>query len=148
LKNLLEWSRLQRGMMACEPETNPLLNMVVQNMENLGPHAERKQITLTHNVAHEIEVYADPKMLNGIVRNLLSNAVKFTETGGTVDVLATLHEDTVDIIFSDTGIGMDQTLLENLFRIDAKTSRGGTAGEESTGLGLILCKRLSGKYYH
>ena len=142
LTNLLQWSRLQRGLMDCEPETDPLATIVRQNMDLLRAQAERKQITLENQVADETMVYADPRMLNGVIRNLLSNALKFTQPGGTIEVSAQSQEHTVEITVSDTGIGMDQTRLNNLFRIDAKTSRSGTADEEGTGLGLILCKEF------
>jgi signal transduction histidine kinase len=142
LTNLLEWSRLQQGFMECEPETNPLVTIVRQNMNILRAQAERKQITLRNQIADETLVYADLRMLNGVIRNLLSNALKFTESGGAIEVSAQLHEGYVEMVVSDTGIGMDQTRLGKLFHIDAKSSRRGTADEEGTGLGLILCKEF------
>ena len=51
----------------------------------------------------------------------------------------------VEIAVSDTGIGMTQERMEELFRIDTKSSRQGTVGEEGTGLGLILCKEFIDK---
>ncbi len=128
--------------MECEPKTDPLATIVKQNMDLLRAQAERKQITLRNQVADETMVYADPRMLNGVIRNLLSNALKFTQPGGTIEVSAQSQEHNVEMTVSDTGIGMDQTCLDNLFRIDAKTSRSGTADEEGTGLGLILCKEF------
>jgi signal transduction histidine kinase len=128
--------------MECKPETNPLFAIVKQSMNLLRAHAERKQITFRSQIAGETTVYADLKMLNGVIRNLLSNAVKFTESGGTIEVSAQLHEGNVEIVVSDTGIGMDQSRLNKLFLVDAKSSRRGTADEEGTGLGLILCKEF------
>jgi len=52
----------------------------------------------------------------------------------------------IEIAIRDTGIGMSQTMVDNLFRIDIKTSREGTDGEPSTGLGLILCKEFIEKH--
>jgi signal transduction histidine kinase len=44
------------------------------------------------------------------------------------------------------GIGMNQNMVENLFRIDVKNGRPGTEGEQSTGLGLLLCKEFIEKH--
>ena len=48
----------------------------------------------------------------------------------------------LEIAVADTGTGLSPQALEKLFRIDAKYSKPGTAGEQGTGLGLILCKEL------
>jgi signal transduction histidine kinase len=48
----------------------------------------------------------------------------------------------VEVSVSDTGIGIDAKHLPKLFQIDAKYQRKGTANEQGTGLGLILCKEF------
>jgi signal transduction histidine kinase len=82
-------------------------------------------------------------MLDTIIRNLLSNSVKFTHPGGEI-VLEILYQNErfVEIIISDTGVGMTQECIDALFRIDIKYSQPGTNGEYGSGLGLILCKEL------
>ena len=97
---------------------------------------------MNNQIAQDTIAYADPKMVYAVFRNLLSNALKFTNTGGTITVSARSHGDTVEIAVTDTGIGMSQEQREKLFRIDVKSSTPGTASEEGTGLGLILCKEL------
>jgi len=88
-------------------------------------------------------VYADEAMLNSILRNLLSNAVKFTARGGKIFVgVKNSKNNSVEISIKDTGIGMPVDLTEKLFKMEEKVGRKGTAGEESTGLGLLLCKEF------
>jgi len=48
----------------------------------------------------------------------------------------------VEISIKDTGIGMNKNMISNLFRLDENTSRKGTEGEPSSGLGLIICKEF------
>jgi signal transduction histidine kinase len=82
-------------------------------------------------------------MLQTIVRNLVSNAVKFTVKGGKINITAkSLSTDTIEVSINDTGIGMNKEFIENIFRIDTDTTRKGTEGESSTGLGLLLCKEF------
>lgn len=57
-----------------------------------------------------------------------------------------IDEKSAEIAIKDTGIGMTQEMVVNLFRPDVKTSRAGTEGELSTGLGLMLSKEFIEKH--
>jgi signal transduction histidine kinase len=128
--------------MTYEPCTFRLIELAERNVRLMVPNAEHKRIQIKNLVPYGMMVYADYQMVDLVLRNLLSNALKFTESDGTIEVSARVHEDTIECSVSDSGVGMSQRTLEKLFRIDAKTSTPGTAGEEGTGLGLILCKEL------
>jgi signal transduction histidine kinase len=82
-------------------------------------------------------------MLQAIIRNLVSNATKFTPKGGqiTISARSDLYH-LVEISINDNGIGMSSSIVDGLFRLDVNTSRKGTEGEASTGLGLIICKEF------
>jgi signal transduction histidine kinase len=86
-------------------------------------------------------------MFDTIIRNLVSNAIKFTTIGGKVIISAENKIDkTVEIVVTDSGIGMTPELKGKLFLINEKTSRKGTQDEPSTGLGLLLCKEFIEKH--
>jgi signal transduction histidine kinase len=143
LTNLLEWSRLERGLIECVPEDILIADIAEQNIYLLKARIEHKQITPRNLIPKGTRAYADENMVNTIMRNLLSNALKFTESGGTIDVsLPHRNKNVVEIAVSDTGVGISEENMEKLFRIDAKFTTTGTAGEQGTGLGLILCKEL------
>jgi signal transduction histidine kinase len=143
LTNLLEWSRLERNLIECVPEDFSIADIAEQNIRLLRTRAEHKQIILRNLIPKGTRAYADANMVNTIMRNLLSNSLKFTESGGTIDVsLQHQNKDVVEIAVSDTGVGMSRENMEKLFRIDVKFTKTGTAGEEGTGLGLVLCKEL------
>lgn len=96
-----------------------------------------------HNLIDDtIEVYADLNMLDAVVRNLLMNALKFTKVGGKIDVSASQNDTTVSLAVVDTGIGIPEDKISDIFRIDKPFQREGTANEKGTGLGLILCKEF------
>ena len=92
-------------------------------------------------------VCADVYMLAGIIRNLVTNAIKFTPMGGKIEISAQAKPDkSVEFSVQDSGIGMSKTMIDDLFHLDINTSRKGTEGESSTGLGLLICKDLIEKH--
>ncbi len=106
-----------------------------------------RTIEIAVEIAGEQKIFADINMLQTVIRNLVSNAVKFTPKGGKITVSAkTTGDKNIEISINDTGIGMNQTTIGNLFRLDVQTSRKGTQGEPSAGLGLILCKEFVEKH--
>ncbi len=147
LENLLEWSRMKRGLIPFEPLPLLLKDVIAESIKPAQDPADNKGIHIENEVPEDLEVIADNYMLGSIIRNLVSNAVKFTPVGGKITVSAKLHSNhNVEISIQDTGIGIDKQLMANLFRLDENTNRKGTEGEPSTGLGLILCKEFIEKH--
>ncbi len=142
LENLLQWSRMQQGLIDSELEKITLLDKVLCCIEPLLVYANNKMIDVSYEIPASIKVMADNKMFDTVIRNLFTNAVKFTPKQGSIKISARETDDQVEICFSDTGIGMTPQIVDNLFRLDVKTSRPGTDGELSTGLGLILVREL------
>ena len=147
ISNLLEWSLLNRGITTFNPQSFFLLPKIIENIALASEAAAQKEITIDYDISEQLTVSADPNMFGGIMRNLVSNAVKFTPVGGNIQISAqSLPGNQIRISVKDTGIGISKAMIGNLFRLDANTSRKGTAGELSTGLGLILCKDFIEKH--
>ncbi len=146
LINLLEWSRLQGGLIELNIEPLNLKRNIDVNL-NLSKHqADKKQISLINEVDESLYVLSDKNLLNTLLRNLISNAVKFTNINGYVK-LYVQNVTTKEVTFcvEDNGIGMDEEALNSLFRIEKHYTTLGTNNEKGTGLGLILCKELIDK---
>jgi PAS domain S-box-containing protein len=147
LENLLHWSSMQQGVIHFNPETFQLLPLADESITMILEPAKVKGIEINCNIADDLVVFADTNLLQTVIRNLVSNAVKFTLKGGKVNLSAkTATDSNIEISVQDTGIGMSQKLLSDLFKLDVKTSRKGTSGEPSTGLGLLLCKEFIEKH--
>jgi PAS domain S-box-containing protein len=143
LENLLEWSKMQRGQMDFNPVRFNLLKRIKNCTEMVFGQANIKNVVLSTDISENLEIVADEHMFDTVIRNLVSNAIKFTPVGGRISISARLSgKDRVEIRISDTGIGMSPDLLSKIFKLDQQTSRKGTAGEPSTGLGLLLCKEF------
>ena len=146
LENLLEWSTMKRGLIAVEPKLINLKESLSKNLEIIKESAVRKNLNFSYSIPEELEVFADERMLNGIIRNLGTNAVKFTPKEGNIIVKAEQTENSkVLISISDSGIGIPEKMIDNLFNSSVNTKRTGTEGEPSSGLGLILCKEFTEK---
>ena len=141
LGNLLEWSRMQRGLMGVLPSSFLLMPKISESMLLVKDAADTKEILISYAVPEDLKVFTDGNMLGGILRNLVTNAVKFTSKGGIILISAkSIPGNLVEISVRDTGIGMSKGLIDDLFRLDVNTCRKGTDGEYSTGLGLMICK--------
>jgi PAS domain S-box-containing protein len=147
LDNLLEWAQLQRGGLVFIPEKLNLKKKFESCIEVLSDITREKEIAITVSVREENEVFADSHMLDTIIRNIISNALKFTGRGGKINIHATQDNDNqIEIMISDSGIGMTPGLINKLFHLNERVSRKGTDGEASSGLGLLLCKEFIEKH--
>jgi PAS domain S-box-containing protein len=147
LENLLEWSRLKRGIMDFKPETFNLKQNITASIEVLKESARKKKITISYSLPEDLTIYADSHMFNTVIRNLVSNAIKFTPKSGEISISTVAKKDNiVEVKICDTGIGISKELINKLFQLNEKTNRKGTEGEPSTGLGLLLCKEFIEKH--
>ena len=151
--SLLDWARVHSGRLTCKIDTFPLsdLSPAISQIRTI---AENKKISLTATIPDNALVNGDSNILATVVRNLLTNAIKFTPAGG--QVVIAVEPDYKDkdclipagytITISDTGVGMSKEQISHLFRLDSTRSQPGTAGEQGTGLGLIVCRDLLEKH--
>jgi signal transduction histidine kinase len=103
----------------------------------------QKKIQLINKVPEDLAVIAETHSLcNTVLTNLLSNAVKFSHRGSNVEVSASVEGEKVKLTIADSGIGMPPDILTNLFHITHETLRPGTRGENGTGFGMPMVKRL------
>ncbi len=142
LENLLMWARLQSETLVAKPQHVDVHALIEATLEMNQSRAAKKGVQLENHVNSGQFSHTDSDMLATILRNLISNALKFTSKGGTVEISATRMEATIQIEVKDTGIGIPESKLPQMFTVGNKFNRKGTAGEESSGLGLILVKEF------
>lgn len=142
LENLLEWSRIQTGMITFSPKKILLNTLIKENIELNKNAASNKNINLFFEPADLIEVEADKNMIDTILRNLLNNAIKFTNKNGVIKVTLVKTNKKVEISVTDSGIGIPDEIKEKLFKINGKVIQQGTEKETGSGLGLLLCSEF------
>ena len=144
LQNLLDWARLQLGKMECNFQKVNLKKLILKNVSLYAENANQKKIDISFDIDSNppIEMNCDVDMIDTVIRNLLSNAIKFTSEDGNIMIKGATENNFVVFSITDSGIGIDENIVNDLFSIHVKHKETGTAGEQGTGLGLILCKDL------
>lgn len=142
LENLLAWSRSQTGKIAYNPDNKSLSAIIFDELGKASTLATQKRVRVIPNISDEYEGYFDENMFRTVVRNLLVNAIKFSNADGIIEVRVIPQNDFYEILVSDTGVGMDKDVLDNLFNLGVSQSRAGTNNEKGTGLGLILSQEF------
>lgn len=142
LQNLLEWSKAQTGRLKFMPAEIEFSRILENSLSVLRSLAEQKKIQLTLSFSDDLMIFADPQMIETVLRNLINNAIKFTPENGLIEIIVEQIENEVRINVSDSGVGISEEDIQNLFRIDSKVKRKGTNDEDGSGLGLILCKEF------
>ena len=139
LHGLLDISKLD----ASAVENNPVhltLNSVVAPL--IDEQKERSSlVTIENRLDARYSVYADPTLLERIIRNLLDNAVKYTRKGA-VTISASELEDQISFRIQDTGIGIPQDQLQAVFDEFHQLNNPERNRDKGLGLGLAIVKRL------
>ncbi len=145
IDDLLDVSRITRGKIELRKEQCDLANIVQKTVDEYRLSLEAVGLTLSCNApASPLWMDGDSTRLIQAIGNLLHNASKFTEPGGRVAV--TLETDTSDnfafIRIDDTGIGIDEDLLPQLFEPFSQAKQPLDRSKGGLGLGLSLVKGL------
>ena len=140
LENLLTWARSQSGELECKPRNMLMMDSIENSLDLYQSAAKQKDIKVSVEIEPELYAYADPEMVNTVVRNLINNAIKFTYQKGNIQISAHRDMHEVKVSVSDDGTGMTGEVQESLFEIDKKVySNMGTGSESGSGMGLSLC---------
>ncbi len=140
--NLLNWALVQRDVLPHDPKEVYLAPIVEEITTIFNGVAKDKKIELDFNIREDMQVFADANAIRTVVRNLLDNALKYTPSGGSVVIKAMEENGETKISVSDTGIGIPEEKIKDIFFLKKEKSAQGTAGEKGTGLGMHLVNEL------
>jgi signal transduction histidine kinase len=142
INDILDLSKIEAGRMELDLTDFHLPTALDSALTLVRERAGRRGIALHMNVDNRLgQIQADERKIRQVVLNLLSNAIKFTPEGGRIEVRAETRDGSVEILVSDTGVGIapeDQEAIFEEFR------QVGTADKkvEGTGLGLTPCRKF------
>lgn len=148
INDILDFSKIESGKIEIERIEYDIKLMLERLYSMLEFKAIEKNIDLSMHIspALPVKVKGDPTRLNQIITNLVSNAIKFTEIGGvniSVDVMEeTTKNIAVKFTVTDTGIGIPNEKLHNIFDSFTQASSDTSRKYGGTGLGLSISKKL------
>jgi signal transduction histidine kinase/CheY-like chemotaxis protein/HPt (histidine-containing phosphotransfer) domain-containing protein len=149
INDILDFSKIEAGKLDMEA-VDFNLDDVLDNLRNLiiAKAHEKEDLEVLFAVAQDVprQLVGDPLRLGQILINLANNAVKFTESGNIVISTELVEESKNRVILhfsvKDTGIGLTQEQISNLFQAFAQADTSTTRKYGGTGLGLTICKNL------
>ena len=142
LENLLGWSRNQKGEFSANIKKVDMYKVFQACIELHLAQIEQKTLKVINQCDENVFCNCDEKMVKTIFRNILSNAIKFNRQRGEIKISVRRSKSYNVFIIEDSGMGMSQKLLKEVFLINNEKVRLGTNNEKGTGLGLMLCKQL------
>lgn len=143
INDLTDFSKLENNKISIQEKAFNPKELIESICAPLLPLVESKKIKLKWTIDSDLDdsFISDPYRLKQIITNLTTNAIKFTQQGG-VFIEAVLLENQVQIKVIDTGIGIEQHQIDNIFKEFSQANEEIEKRFGGTGLGLNISKRL------
>ncbi|KKU32948.1 hypothetical protein A3K29_02130 [Candidatus Collierbacteria bacterium RIFOXYB2_FULL_46_14] len=139
VNSLLNVSSLEMGTFTIEPKMVNPVEIAKLNLETLSLQIESKHLTLKEEYdPNAISFPGDPDLLEIIFQNLLTNAVKYTPIGGDVTIAIKRENGLLNIIVSDTGVGIPQKDQDKIFGKLFRSDNVKSIDPGGSGLGLYI----------
>src|SRR5882762_3462807 len=144
VEDVLDVSRIVAGKMRLSVQSIELPLVLHAAVNTIKPAAEAKHIRIHTVIDSQVgPISGDPDRLRQIIWNLLSNAVKFTPKEGQIQVRLERINSSVEIIVSDSGIGIPSDFLEHIFERFRQADSSTTREHAGLGLGLSIVRNLT-----
>ncbi len=142
LDSILDLSRIDGNRFEVELKPVDAVAEARRVLDLLEPRAKEKGIALVLSSPDEpVHAFVDAGCFSRVLTNMIGNGIKFTEEGQ-VEVALSAEGDSVRLEIRDTGIGIDPVLAERVFDEFRQGSVSSTGDRETSGLGLVISKRL------
>lgn len=138
ISDILDRTRLKTGKMVLNIKNFDLHSLIEDCLLVLGELIKDKNILCTHNCPRNMILNSDEHRLKRVILNLLTNAAKFT-IQGEIRVLVKGDKDKIRISVADTGVGINPSKLDNLFKaFNSYKDDSGSLNHDGIGLGLAI----------
>lgn len=143
--NLLNFSRIERGVLTVNSRPIDWEKTVAQVVDNFQLQASQKKITLKLIKPPSLPpVLADEMRINEVLNNLINNGITYTQNGGVVEVTLEDRDGEIITTVKDSGPGISEEVIPHLFTKFFKNpqNKDGVAASKGNGLGLYLSKSI------
>lgn len=143
LEDLLDVSKIESGKLALNIQSTPISHFLNSILELNKMIAAKKNIQLHLNTAIQSQfLFIDKIKMEQVINNLVSNAIKFSKPNTNIYIKAIEQNHQLTISVKDEGPGIPKEEQSKLFKAFQTTSVQSTAGEKSTGLGLMISDKI------
>ncbi len=141
--SLLTLARADARQIPVNRESVDLEKVVADAVEQIGPAAADKAISVNVHSHSGIRLVADQDLLLHLILNLLDNAVKYTPSGGTIDVACRAEAGYAELTVSDPGPGVPAEHLPHVFDRFYRVDKARAQADGGAGLGLSICRWIA-----
>lgn len=141
LTTLLDFSRIEAGVMQPKPQAVALAPLLRELEDEFGPQADSKQLVYRTRDTHAV-AYCDKSLVALVLRNFVSNAVRYTHSGGVLIGVRAVGN-TWRLMVCDTGIGIASHHREEIFKEFHQLGNDERDRQKGLGLGLSIAKGLA-----
>ncbi|MED4933755.1 two-component system histidine kinase PnpS [Heyndrickxia coagulans] len=147
ISDILDLSRIEQHRIPLKMEELNVVDVITETAQTMRKRIEKKQLELVLPQKRHVMMEADKDRLRQILLNLVTNAIAYTPDKGRIEISLIERENELDLIVSDTGIGISEKdlprIFERFYRVDKARSR----QSGGTGLGLAIVKHLVESYH-
>lgn len=141
LKFFLRLFQFQAEKRGIEEKPIALKELMDWNLSMIDHHLKKKKVRLTCNVEDNLTLIGDEIMIGQLIQNIASNGAKYNKLNGLLEVSARKNKKgEIQIIFSDTGIGIQKRELNNIFKVFKRAKNGKNSKVVGYGIGLSYAK--------
>jgi len=145
IMDLLDFTKIRLERKDEKIEQINLRERAEMALSTIKPLAIQRNISVSYK-GGDVYYDADPSDLDIMFNNLLSNAVKYNRDGGEVEVMIRKKSKGVEILIKDTGIGMNEEEVSQLFKEFVRIKNSRTRGIDGSGLGLSIVSKIAELY--
>lgn len=142
VNDFLNISRIEQGRMKYDYSDFDIVKVTEEVVKELRPNVEQKGLNFKFIPSVESAVvHADLGKIRQVIGNIVDNAIKYTPAGG-IEVSLSRTQNKIKIVIKDTGIGIDQSEINNLFSKFTRAKDAFKTNVTGTGLGLYVAKQM------
>jgi signal transduction histidine kinase len=143
INDLLDISRIEAGRLDLDMQLSDLKSLIEHNVSLNRILASGKKVAIELNANCDLpRMMIDATKIEQVLDNLIGNAIKYSPPESTIQVDLSERPEQIVIAVHDQGVGIAPGDQEKLFRPFSRLAAQGTGGEKSTGLGLVICRRI------
>jgi signal transduction histidine kinase len=143
ITDVLDMAKIEAGKLNLSLEPFNLQDILKEVVETTSPMARTKELNVDlQGLEGRLDLEADRLRVRQVVINLVNNAIKFTDQGGTISIKGVRSNGHVVVSVHDTGIGIPENQLENIFKEFHQVDTSTTRKVGGTGLGLPISRHL------